>query len=184
MSKLPLILLLCVAFVSGCRNSETVATNSSQNINNIQSSSPTLPETSTTTSFLNGSHFPDGSDFKVHEFEISYSSEKNAIVIDLQYELGKLARSFLEDHSHKYYLVIQVPSEKLKYFESLNTQPVEGLEISDQKIVSEIQLVSPLKKGLSNKIIDQIVKDPSNYSLVVYENPEHPAKMIYNVIKN
>lgn len=167
-----LIILCFVLTVSACSGSSN-----EKNTNNDASKGSQL--------FLTGKQFPNGSDFQVHDFNVTYNETKHALIIDIKYRFGDIPKKFLLKGKHKYYCRISVPQEQVDLFSSEVTEAVEGQKVvkNDKLKYYEVALEAPLKTNASKNKIDELVKNPRNFVLTIFEHPDAPAKVVVNIDK-
>jgi hypothetical protein len=182
-----LLLLICIVIVSlpACNNNK-INTNTQPTQSNLSSSSPVgdseTSEGKGEKAFLDGSLFPNGNDFIVNEFKIEKSNDSKLIYANLVYQFGKMPRDFLSTNDHKYYFVLGAPSGKVELFESKYSASVEGLKVlNDESAKYQVKIPMKLKDDITSDSLNNILKNQDGYQLIIYENPDAPAKVIVNV---
>ncbi len=140
------------------------------------------PASSEEVNFLTGDKFKQNSDFIVTAFELSYDKSKNAILYHMNYKLGPDAVAFILSGKHSYYFRLEVPEKWQQSFESNESEEVKGPQlINDSANIYSVTMSIPLDSNVKSETIQQILKDPSNYVLYLYENPAFPARTVGNV---
>ncbi|MEW4370326.1 hypothetical protein [Paenibacillus kandeliae] len=132
--------------------------------------------------FLTGDKFKENSDFVIKDFTLTHNKQKKTVAYHLEYKLGPDATAFIVDHQQPYYFRLEVPEKWRESFISTQSVEVKGSKLDgNSDSIYSLELEVPLKSGVSDSTIQQIVTDPYDYVLYLYENPNFPARVIGNI---
>ncbi len=186
-----IILIFVLLLLSGCVHTQpkqapsqtsTPSVSSMTHSNETATTSDEETQTSEEAGFLTGDKFKQNSDFVVKAFQISYDKAKNKLSYHIEYKLGADATAFLKNGKHKYYFRLEAPEKWHSFLTSSKSGEVQGAQLTgDLENIYSVDLVLSLHDGVTDQKIQEMVKDPYDYVLYLYENPEYPARMVGNV---
>jgi len=174
------ILIMSSLILAGCSSTNQAAPSKELNQEGDVSQNPEITKEYP---FLTGAHFEgDEKGFVIKDFAITYDKDKNEIVFNNIYTFGDKSRQYLLSGDHDYYIYVSIPERLTTYFTETETDPVKGPSLVEgENAQYQVELRASLKNGISNQIIESILKEPLGFSITVYEDPEYPAKRIIGV---
>ncbi len=186
--KRTLLFLTILVFIllAACDNEKMLSPVSDTSEHPYETSNQGAESTTTSyteESFLSGSDFPNTNDFLVHNFQVTYDESNHSMHYLVDYSFGETPLNHLVGGKHRYYFKLEIPAHLTKYFTNSNTNPVQGPLImsADKTMKYQVELSAKLNKNTTKLEINDILTELEEYSLVLYENKDYPAKKVVGV---